>query len=145
MSAEENKAVVRKYFEEFWNNGDVTVVEECFAPEVLIGGQYQDWDAWRDGLSRWLRAFPDIHHHVDQVVAEGDIVAANVHFTGTHRGVLLIGHWGPWAPTGKVIDMREMNFYRFVEGKIAEFWAAWDETSFAQQLGGGQPPTTATT
>ena len=145
MSLEENKAVVRRYFEEFWNKVDLAFIEECFAPEVLIDGQYQDWDGWRDGRTRWLRAFPDLQHHVVHVIAEGDIVAANIHFTGTHRGVLHIGNWGPWAPTGKSIDIKEMNFFRLSEGKITEFWTAWDATSFAQQLGGDQPQATTTT
>ncbi len=71
MSAEENKAVVRRYYEEFWNKGDVAVVEECFAPEVLLDGKHVGWASWRDGLTAWLRAFPDIQHHVDHLIAEG--------------------------------------------------------------------------
>jgi predicted ester cyclase len=133
--AEANKAVVRRYYEEFWNKGDVAVVEECFAPEVLLDGQYVAWTLWRNGLTAWSRAFPDIQHHVDHLIAERDLVAANIRFTGTHRGVFHQGKWGPWAPTGKAIAIREMNFFRLAAGKIVEFWTAWDATAFAQQLG----------
>ena len=47
------------------------VVEECFAPEVLLDGKHVGWASWRDGLTAWLRAFPDIQHHVDHLIAEG--------------------------------------------------------------------------
>ena len=127
MTAEENKAIVRRYYEDLWNAGDLTVIDACMGPESR--------DGWRDGITRWRSAFPDIHHVVDRLVAEGDIVAANIRFTGTHRGILQLGSWGPWAPTGKAVNVKEANFFRFAEGKMVEFWAIWDTTTFARQLG----------
>jgi len=115
-------------------------------PEVLLDGEYVGWDSWRDGLTRWLPAFPDTQHHVDRVVAEGDLVAANIRFTCTHQGVLhtsVIGDRGRRPES--TIDMREMNFFRLAVGKIVEFWDSWDATAFAQQLGGDQPQATTTT
>jgi predicted ester cyclase len=75
----------------------------------------------------------------------GDIVAAHTHFTVTHRGMLHLGTWGPWPPTGKSIDMKEMIFFHLAEGKIAGVWDSWDGTSFDQQLGGDQPRAATTT
>src|SRR5438094_7482435 len=92
-------------------------------------------NSWRDVITLWRSAFPDIHHVVDLLVAEGDIVAANIHFTGTHRGILQLGNWGPWAPTGKSVNVMEANFFRLAGGKVVEFWAIWDTTTFARQLG----------
>ena len=63
------------------------------------------------------------------------MVAANTRLTGTHRGVLHIGTWGPWAPSGKSVDVREANFFRLAGGKVVEIWVAWDTTTFARQLG----------
>ena len=79
--------------------------------------------------------FPDLRYVVDHLVAEGDMVAANTRLTGTHRGVLHIGTWGPWAPTGTSVDVREANFFRLAGGKVVEIWVAWDTTTFARQLG----------
>jgi predicted ester cyclase len=138
MTAEHNKAVVRRYYEELWNAGDLTVIDECLGPEVLAhldGDDHVSRDGWRDVITLWRRAFPDIHHVVDRLVAEGDIVAANIRFTGTHRGILQLGSWGPWAPTGKAVDVKEANFFRLAGGKVVEFWAIWDTTTFARQLG----------
>jgi predicted ester cyclase len=140
MSVEENKAVVRKYFEECWNKGDLTVMEELIGPESLAHfetgeEQHVTRDQWRDAIVRWRRGFPDIWYVVDHLVAEGDLVAANTRFTGTHRDVLQIGTWGPWAPTGKSVNAREANFFRLVGGQVVEIWIAWDTTTFARQLG----------
>ena len=135
MSAEENKAIVRRYFEELWNKGDLSFIEEYIGPDVTHSWGHETRESWRVALSAWLTAFPDFRYHVDDLVAEGDTVAANTHFTATHRGVLQIGSWGPWAPRGKSVDVREANFFRLAGGKVVEIWVAWDTTTFARQLG----------
>jgi predicted ester cyclase len=115
MTAEDNKAEVRRYYEDIWNAGDLTVIDECMGPEVLAhldGDDHVSRDRWRDVITLWRRAFPDIHHVVDRLVGEGDIVAANIRVTGTHRGILQLGSWGPWAPTGKSVNVKEANFFR---------------------------------
>ncbi len=92
MSAEQNKVVLRRYFEELWNKGNLAVIDECIAPGMSLN---QDKDVtlerWREALSAWLTALPDFRYHVDLLIAEGDIVAAKTHFTGTHRGVYDLG------------------------------------------------------
>jgi predicted ester cyclase len=148
MSAEENKAVVRRYYEDIWNEGDLTAIEECIGPEGLAhfdGEEHVNRDHWRDVITRWRRAFPDIHHVVDHLIAEGDIAAANIRFTGTHRDVYQIGNWEPWAPTGKSVNVKEANFFRLAGGKVVEFWAIWDTTTFARQLGVDLPQAGTTT
>ena len=139
MTAEANKAVVLRYYEDFWNASDLTVIDGCMGPDVLahVDGddQHVSKDGWRGVIEQWRRAFPDIHHVVNRLVAEEDFVAANIRFTGTHRGILQLGSWGPWAPTGKSVDVKEANFFRFAGGKVVEFWAIWDTTTFARQLG----------
>src|SRR5256885_10650694 len=145
MSAEENKAVVRMWYEQIWNEGDLAVIEECFAPRVDVQGEYQDWNGVRGGVSHWLTAFPDFRWHVDHLVAEGDIVAANTHFTGTHRGLFHGESLGPWMPTGRSVNVRELNFFRVAEGKVVAFWFVWDKITFAQQLGMDLPSSGTTT
>ncbi len=79
MSAEENKAIVRRYFEELWNKGDLSFIEEYIGPDVTHSWGHETRESWRVALSAWLTAFPDFRYHVDDLVAEGDIVAANTH------------------------------------------------------------------
>ena len=145
MSAEENKAVVRRYFEELWNKGDLSFIEKYIGPDVTHAWGHETRESWRVALSAWLTAFPDFRYHVDELVAEGDTVAANTHFTATHLGVFHHGKAGPWPPTGKSIDFREMIFCHLANGKIVEFWDSWDSTAFVQLLGGDPAQATTTT
>jgi predicted ester cyclase len=149
MPAEENKAVVRKFFEECWNKANLAVLDEIMEPDVPYNDdEHVTRETWRRGLSGWLTAFPDIQYHVDRLVAEGDIVVAKTHFTGTHRGVFRMSSSEPVPPTGKSIDEKEIMFFRLVEGKIVEIWGSWDDSThvlFAQHLGGDQPRATTTT
>jgi predicted ester cyclase len=104
---------------------------------------------YREGLrvmlGAWLTALPDFQYHVDLLSAEGDVVAAKTHFTGTHRGAYDFGGWGPWPPTGNSVDIKEFIFFRLAGGKIVEMWDSWDVKTFAHQLGGQPPVATART
>jgi predicted ester cyclase len=145
MSEEKNKALLRRYYEECWNKGNLALIEECFSSPILMGGTPVDLDLPREGMMRWLTGFPDLQFVVEQMVAEGDIVAANTRFVGTHRGIFHWGDLGPWEPTGKSINVREMHFFRLAGGKVVELWFAWDRTGFLQQLGVADPVPTGTT
>jgi predicted ester cyclase len=145
MSAEENKAIVRRYFEELWNKGDLAFIEECMGPDITHAWGHETHESWRAAVSAWLTAFPDFHYHVDDLVAEGDTVAANTHFTATHRGVYQWRKDGPWLPTGKSIDVREMIFFHFADGKIVRHFDAWNSTAFEQLLAGEPAQATTTT
>jgi predicted ester cyclase len=112
---------------------------------MLLCGEQITREQWRDLLSRWATGLPDTRYHVDQLVAEGDVVAANARFTATHRGVFHYRRRGPWAPTSNPVETRVMLFFRLAAGKVVEVRAAWDATAFAQQLGGGPSPATTTT
>ena len=144
MSAEQNKVVLRRYFEELWNKGNLAVIDECIAPDMSLNeDKHVTLERWREALSAWLTALPDFRYHVDLLIAEADIVAAKTHFTDTHRGVYDFGGWGPWPPTGNSIDIKEFIFFRLAGGKIVEMWDSWDDKTFAHQLG-GQPPVSTT-
>jgi len=145
MSAEQNKAVLRKYFEELWNKGNLALINELVAPDMSLNeDKHVTLERWREALSAWLKALPDFRYHVDLLIAEGNIVAAKTHFTGTHRGVYNFGGWGPWPPTGNSIDIKEFIFFRLAGGKIVEMWDSWDDATFAHQLGGERPLAAAT-
>ena len=143
MSAEQNKAVLRRYFEELWNKGNLAVIDECIAPGMSLNEEKNvSLDKWRQALTAWLTALPDFEYHVELLIAEGAIVAAKTHFTGTHQGVSDFGEWGPWPPTGNSVNIKEFIFFRLAGGKIVEMWDSWDDQTFAHQLS-EQPPVAA--
>ena len=146
--SEENKAVIRRYFEEARNKGDLGVVDEIFSSEFIRhtrrGSRAGSLDAQKDIIVRWRTAFPDYQDTVLSLVAEGDWVAAHVMFSGTHTGVFEFRGLGPWAPTGRSMQAWEFFLYRLSGGKIIEVSALWDQGDFVEQLGlGGAPAATA--
>ena len=133
MSTEENKALVRRFVEEFWNEGNMGVADELMAPDVQIHiptGEIVDLDGLKSFAGTFRKSFPDWHSTFEELVAEGERVAERWTGRGTHRGELQ-----GIAPTGKRVEAPGSVFYRIVGGKIVEFRGQLDMMSLMQQLG----------
>jgi len=134
MPVEENKALIRRYFEEFRNRGDLAVADELLAPNyVLHAGLGEDIhgpEGCKQDIVMVRSAFPDLHITIDEMVAEGDKVASRWTFRGTHRG-----EFTGIAPTGKQVTLWGMSIDRIVGGKIVETWIRYDTLGVMQQLG----------
>jgi steroid delta-isomerase-like uncharacterized protein len=78
----------------------------------------------------FYKAFPDGQHTVDDLIAEGDKVAARLTARGTHKG-----EFQGIPPTGKPVSFTGMRVFRFVSGKIAEEWSNLDMFGLMQQMG----------
>src|SRR5215212_312055 len=92
MSNEENKALMRRLYEEVWNQHNPEAADEFVAPDDftrdMVPEQQQGIDGYKH-LVRWLHtAFPDLRIDTDVIITEGDKVAAFVTFSGTHTGPL---------------------------------------------------------
>jgi steroid delta-isomerase-like uncharacterized protein len=133
MSAEENKALVRRFVEEFWNEGNVSAADELMAIDAEIHmptGERVDLDGLKGFGDTFRGSFPDWHSTLEELVAEGDRVAERWTGRGTHRGELQ-----GVPPTGKRVEAPGSVFYRIVGGKIVEFRGQLDMMSLLQQLG----------
>ncbi len=91
MSAEDNKAMARRYWDEVWSTGNVAIVDEIFAPDLIFhtpGGEiaFSDTEAQKRGPTKWHTAFPDFCATIEDIVAEGDKVVVRWTVRGTHRG-----------------------------------------------------------
>ena len=136
MSLEENKALVRRFNTEAFDEGDLSAAQRYLAPDFLnhVSGKRGIEDMQR--IIRYVRAaFPDGRQEVDQEVAEGDLVVQLITSTGTHTGEILHMPWGPVAPTGRPVSWQSVRIYRIVGGKIAEHWAVRDDLRMLLQLG----------
>jgi predicted ester cyclase len=100
-TTEENKALFRRTYEELLNGGDLAVADELVAPEFVNHeappGRDRGPESMR-GLATMLRtAFPDLHFEIEELVAEGDVVAGRLTMSGTHEGPLMgtppTGRW----------------------------------------------------
>ena len=143
MSTEENKAIVRRYFEEAWNQNKGTEVDEYIATKWIHHSGTVTWSHGPepDGEVRktWRSGFPDFHYQLEELIAERDLVAVRVTFTGTHTGMFRLGS-RTLPPSGQPIREAEMFFFRIADGKIVESWATWDRLNFFQQLGAVSAP-----
>lgn len=136
MSVEKNKAIVRRFFEEFINKGNLAVADEVLGPNIdhVAHGAPPGTPLGAEGAKKRLpvfrNAFPDFRVTVEDVVAEGDKVACRVTFKGTHKG-----EFQGIAPTNRPVTFSWIVIDRVAGGKIVERSALYDRLGLMQQLG----------
>jgi len=143
---EVGRELVRRQFEEVFNEQDFDLCEEIFAQNYVehAVAPFQTSEpgavngpAHARQVVEWLRSqFPDLHMTVEAIVSQSDMVAALVRSEGTNTGRLN----GVVPPTGKRFSSRQSHWYRVVDGKLAEHWATRDDLSTMLQLGVIKPP-----
>ena len=132
MSAENNKTIVRRLFEEVMK-GNLAIADELIAADYAQHSVFGIPDG-REGFKQFFMAFaaavPDAHFVIEDVIAEGDKVVTRFTVTGTQTGALQ-----GIPPTGKKFAMKGIDIFRVVDGKIVEHWDAVDQLGMLQQLG----------
>ena len=138
MATEErNKALTLRGFEEMFNRGDLSVVDELVADR---GEDHQeapgtDFAAHlKDVITKMRTAFPDLHFEIHHMLAEGDMVSCRSTMTGTHEGRFEIGPFRDIPPTGRQVDWKHMHFFRWVNGKNTDLWHIMDTATLMRQL-----------
>ena len=139
MSPEQNKALVRRFYEEI-DNGNAGIIDELVAANYVDHSPppFPGLSPGRDGVKQayvlFQRATPGRHVIEDQI-AEGDKVVTRLTSHGKHDGDL------PGAPrTGNDLHMTSITIHRIADGKLAEKWSDKDVFGFLQQLGVIKPP-----
>jgi steroid delta-isomerase-like uncharacterized protein len=132
---EENKVVLRRTYEELFNQGNLANVEELIAPDCINhdvppGMNNRGPEGIRQVVLMLRTAFPDLHVTIEELVAEGDMVACLVTMSGTHLGTFM-----GISPTGRSFRQAQMHFVRFRDGKGIENRAVRDDLGMMQQLG----------
>lgn len=135
--SEENKALLRRWFEEVWNNGRASAIDELFAEDGLAhgladeqGGAIRGPLEFKPFHAKFRGAFPDINVIVEDILAEGDKLAARISVRGRHTG----DHLGV-AASQAAVDFTGMVMVRIKDGKIAEAWNNIDFLKMSQQIG----------
>jgi len=144
MSLEENKAIIRRFFEAV-NKRDAALLDELMAPDYVDHAlQLRGLEANKQAFLQTYKGFTDWHETVEDIIAEGDKVWVRFKGMGTHTGeyqecLPSIGKI-TLAPTGKRITITGVVIYRIVHGKIAEKESAvYDLLGFYKQLGFIEP------
>jgi steroid delta-isomerase-like uncharacterized protein len=142
MTAEDSKALYRRWFEEVVTQRKLELAPELLAPgyQLHFPGMPGPLDAagHLQLLSGFQTAFPDWQESIEDVVAEGDRVVIRVTGTGTHQG-----EFQDIPATGRSVRASGCGIARIVNGRIAETWAFYDAAGMMQQLGATAAPTQA--
>ena len=137
MSQEENKALVRRYFEDAPHNPEIC--DEIFAPafrfhsiqHVTLNPDVISSPQSEPAAYEWLKTvWGDWRMTIDEMMAEGDRVMVRWTFHGAQRG-----EYFGLPPTNKPATYSGINIFRVAEGKIAEIWDIYDRLWLWQQLG----------
>jgi steroid delta-isomerase-like uncharacterized protein len=135
MSAE-IKALERRLYEEY-NKGKtavLSVIDELYATDTIqhssSGQDIRGIENYKQHISEFSSAFPDLHFTIDDIVAEGDKVALRVTATGTNKGA-----FRGIPPTNKKVTVEMIQVDRIDGGKFVEGWSRYDTLGLMQQLG----------
>lgn len=134
MSAEENKAIVRRFMEAY-NNRQLDIFDELVAEDYIDHVfEQRGREYLRQLFTMAFEAFPDWYEAIEDIIAEEDRVWVRVKATGTHTGEWnLFGAQLP--PTGKKTTMMMVFIWRIADGQLAEGWEVDDNLEFLKQLG----------
>ncbi len=134
MSAEENKALVRRFVDEVQSAGNIDAVDELCSPEFVNHsappGVPSNCEGVKQLTAMFRRAFPDSYFTVEEMIAEGDKVVTRKTFHGTHEGEFM-----GIPPSGRSVSMGLIDIVRVSEGRVVEHWSMGDNLGLMQQLG----------
>jgi predicted ester cyclase len=135
FSPEDNKALMRRFIEEVWNQGNLAAADELFHPQATSPSAPQlapGPEGVRAIAGQFRSAFPDFHMTIEDLISEEDIVVGRFLQGGTHQGELF-----GIAPTGRTVQFSEVGILRIAGGKVVESWYETDLMGLMQQLGVG--------
>jgi len=136
---EQNKQVIRRFFDEMWNPWNFAKADELLAEDIVfrgtLGSELKGRDAFRNYMRKVQSAFPDFHNSILEMTAEADRVVARTMYRGTHRGEIF-----GVAPTGKAITYAGAAFFRIADGKVTHGWVLGDLLALLRQMGAEKLP-----
>ncbi len=138
ITEEEAKALLNSALE-IWNNGNLALVEDVFAPEIVARtSTFPEEIVGLEGIKNWITfartSYPDLHMTFDEVIVKGDKIAARFTVTGTNTGPMSMP-FGELPPTGKQVRFTGIGIDRVQNGKIAEELVVYNVLDMMLQLG----------
>lgn len=131
---ERNKAMMERFYQEFWNKGNVDYADEIMVEDLIHDQLPSDWPKGREGFKRlvatWRAGFSDLNEDVEFVMGDGDRVMSRFTLTGTHDGTF----YGI-EPTGRRVEIQGVDVARIENGRIVEYFYHEDTLGLFRQLG----------
>ena len=142
MATEENKAKLRRIYQECFNQGNLATADELVAPDlrdtspgIPPGVPTTGPDTLKSIVSQLRSAFPDLQVTIDEMVAEGDMVVARTTVTGTHRG-----NFQGIPPTGQRVNWGCIDIAHVQGGQFVSHYGLQDGLGLFQQVGAISAP-----
>jgi predicted ester cyclase len=148
--AQKNKEVALQILDRVIGEADLDLADQLIAPDYrnhrtglqgavealkiqrsVGGSDVSSLEGFKRGLKLIRRSFPDWHHTVQELVAEGDLVIGTWRLTATFTGEPFLG----FEANGQPVSKDEAGVMRFRDGKLVEFWGLSDTLPFLLQLG----------
>lgn len=134
MGIEENKALIRRFYEEI-DEGNIDAMDELVAEDYInhdpppFPGLADGREGLKQAFEMFWRATPG-HHVIEDQIAEGDLVVTRLRGVGTHEDEL-----AGIPASGNDLDVKAVAIHRIADGMIVEHWSATDSAALLQQLG----------
>lgn len=140
---EQNDNLMRRWFEEVWNNKNEAAIDEMLDDNVVAcglvdgcGNPVDNKESFKSVFNQFVEVYPDIHFTVDDIISDGDRVVARCHVSGTHRG----DGFG-FPATGNRVNFSGMLSVEIKDGRITKAWNEFNYMDMFQQLGVIPSPT----
>jgi len=138
MAAEDYREIARRFIEEAWGNGNLTVARELLGPGLINNntktGQAEGLEGFISHLGHYHSAFPERRFIHERLVVDGNKVADSWTMIAFHKGTFF-----GVRPTGKLVTLTGADLYRFDRGKIVEVWHEQDVFGVMMELLGVLP------
>lgn len=130
---DDNKAVIRRYYDEVLNRGDFEAADRLFGAGYRAHAPVRDpltAEQYKGSVAMLRTAFPDLQWRIEELSAEGDRAAVRAYMQGTH-----LGPFQAIPATSKRVHVPVLSIYRIEGGRIAEDWPHMDMLGLLQQIG----------
>lgn len=130
-----NAVIIKAYFDRVWNKGQVNLLDSLLSPDYInhtpsVPNPPNGPAGLKPIVLAIRKAFPDLHYEIKDIIVANNRIVARVVMTGTQTGALF-----GIPPTGKRIEINQINIEKIENGKIAEHWRVTDELTMMLQLG----------
>ncbi len=137
--AMDNKAIVRRLYEEVWNKRKLEVVDELISPshalnDPIVSGSQTGPELYKRRVVEFTASFPDLRFTIEDMIAEKGKVVVCWTISGTHKGEFM-----DIPATGKKVSLEGITIHHITNGKILDSYARWDALGLLRQLGDVSP------
>ncbi len=133
MSVEQNKATLKRLYDEAWNKGNLSVIPDLVSPDYLTHTAQRDFkglQGYRDNVTSQRTNMPDLHFTIEEIVGEGDKLAYRITGHGTYKGKI-----GDVDVTGKEFTYSQVLFAEYKDGRVAKAASTIDTLDLYRQAG----------